>query len=105
MILKCVFSKILLVFLTGREILCVESFPFGRVFRVDFSQSSRPLVVHRTSHGMNTCEPSKKPHSIDGFYDSSSGVGHGRGQACSAPFVGPHYSSHGALDGSSFKPS
>jgi len=38
---------------------------------------------------MNTCEPSEKPHFIDGFYDSfSSGVGHGRGQASRDACVG-----------------
>jgi len=47
------------------------------------------LVVHSPSHGMNTCEPSEKPHFIDVFYDSfSSGVGHGRGHASRDACVG-----------------
>ena len=63
------------------------------------------MVVHSPSHGMNTCEPSERLHFVDGVYDSfSSVVGHDRGQASSASCVGPHFGSHGALDGSSFKP-
>ena len=47
------------------------------------------MVVHSPSHGMNTCEPSEKPHFIDGFYDSfSSGVGHGCGHASRDACVG-----------------
>jgi len=49
------------------------------------AHSSRPLIGHCTSHDMNSCEPRKKPHFTDGFYDSfSSGLGHDRGHASSA---------------------
>jgi hypothetical protein len=66
--------------------------------------SSIPLNVHSLSHGMNTCEPSKKPLFIDGFYDSfSSGLGHDRGHASSASCVGPRHASHDASIGSSHK--
>ena len=67
--------------------------------------ASRPLVVHSTSHGMNTCEP-KKARFIDGFYDSfSSELGHARGYASSASCDGPQHASHGASVGSSHKTS
>jgi hypothetical protein len=62
-----------------------------------------PLNVHSLSHGMNTCEPRKKPLFIDGFYDSSSRLGHDRGHASSASCVGPRHASHDASIGSSHK--
>jgi len=41
---------------------------------------------------MNTCEPSEKPHFVDGFYDSfSSGVGPGRGHASRDAYVGSSF--------------
>ena len=47
--------------------------------------SSKTLVVHSPSHGMNACVPSKNPLFIDGLYDSfSSELGHDRGHASSA---------------------
>ena len=52
------------------------------------ARASRPSVVHSPSHGMNTCESSKKLHFVDGFYDSfSSGLGHDRGHASSASLL------------------
>ena len=66
--------------------------------------SSKTLVVHSPSHGMNTCVPSKKPLFVDGFYDSfSSGLGHDCGHASSASCVGPQHDSHDASIGSSHK--
>jgi hypothetical protein len=53
------------------------------------AHSSRPLIAHCPSHDMNTCEPRKKPIFTDGFYDSSSGLGHDCGHASSASCVGP----------------
>jgi hypothetical protein len=52
---------------------------------------------------MNTCEPRKKSLFIDGFYDSSSGLGHDHGHASSASYVGPQHASHKASIGSSHK--
>ena len=55
---------------------------------------------------MNTCESNKKPHFVDGFYDSfSSGLGHDRGHASSSSCAGPRHGSHGACVGSSLKTS
>jgi hypothetical protein len=62
-----------------------------------------PLNVHSLSHGMNTCEPRKKPLFIYGFYDSSSELGHDHGHASSASCVGPRHASHDASIGSSHK--
>ena len=43
---------------------------------------------------MNTCEP-KKAQFIDGFYDTlSNELGHARGHASSASYVGPRHASH-----------
>ena len=70
------------------------------------ARSSIHLVVHRYSNGMNTCEPSKKSHLVDGFYGSfSNGLGHDRGQVSSASCVDPQHGSHGACVGSSLKTS
>ena len=70
------------------------------------ARSSKHLVVHRYSNGMNTCEPSKKSHLVDGFYGSfSNGLGHDRGQVSSASCVDPQHGSHGACVGSSLKTS
>jgi len=64
--------------------------------------SSKTLVVHSPSHGMNTCVPCKKTLFVDGFYDSfSSGLGHDCGHASSASCVGPQHDSHDASIGSS----
>jgi hypothetical protein len=66
--------------------------------------SSRTLIVHCPYHDVNTCEPRKKPHFTDGFYDSfSSGLSHDRGHTSSASFVGPQHASHDASFGSSHK--
>ena len=70
------------------------------------ARASRPLVVHSPSHGMNTCEPSKKPHFVDGFYESfSNGLGHNRGHTSIACHIGPQSDSHGACVGSFLKTS
>jgi len=67
-----------------------ESFCYRRAKHMWRAHSSRPLIGHCTSHDMNSCEPRKKPHFTDGFYDSfSSGLGHDRGHASSASCVGP----------------
>jgi hypothetical protein len=81
-----------------------ESFCYRRAKHMRRAGSSRPLVVHCPPHGMNTCEPKKKPLFTDGFYDSfSSGLGHGCGHASSASCVGPRLASHDASIGSSHK--
>ena len=81
-----------------------ESFCYRRAKRLRQAHSSRKVVVHSPSHGMNACAPSKKPLFVDGFYDSfSSGLGHGRGHPSSASCVGPRHASHGASIGSSQK--
>jgi hypothetical protein len=68
------------------------------------AHSYRHLVVHSPSHGLNTCEPRKKPLFIVGFYESvSSGLGHDRQHASSASCVSPQYVSHGASISSSYK--
>lgn len=83
-----------------------KSFCYRRARHMRRVRSSRPLVVHSLSHGMNTCEPSERPRFVDGFYDSfSSGIGHVRGHASSASSVGPRHVSHGAYDGPSSTPS
>jgi len=82
------------------------SFCYCRARRMRRDRASRPLVVHSPSHGMNICEPSKKPHFIDGFFDSfSSGLGHDHGHVSSACCVGPRHVSHGACVGSPLRPS
>jgi hypothetical protein len=81
-----------------------ESFCYRHAKRMRQTRSSRHLVVHSPSHGMNTCEPRKKPLFTDGFYHSfSSDLGHDHGHASSASCVGPWHVSHGACIGSSYK--
>jgi hypothetical protein len=80
-----------------------ESFCYWRAKHMRQARSSMPLNVHSLSHGMNTCEPRKKPLFIDGFYDSPSGLGHDRGHASSVSCVGPRHASHDASIGSSHK--
>ena len=78
-----------------------ESFCYRRARRLWRARASRPLIVHSPSHGMNTCESSKKLHFVDGFYDSfSSGLGHECGHVSSSSCVGPRHASHGVCVGS-----
>lgn len=64
------------------------------------SHASISLGGHSFSHGMNTHEPSIKPHFIDGYYDSfSCGLGCSHGHALKASCVGPQHHSHGASNG------
>lgn len=80
-----------------------ESFCYWRAKRIRRARSSRILVVHSPSHGMNACVPSMKLFFIDGFYDSYSGLGHDRGHASNASCVGPRLASCAASIGSSHK--
>ena len=80
-----------------------ESFCYRRAKRMHRGHSSRTLVVHSPSHGMNACVPSKKSLYIDGLYDSfSSELGRDRGHASSAS-CGPRHASDDASIGSSHK--
>ena len=82
-----------------------KSFCYRRARKMWRACASKPSVVHSSSHGMNTCEP-KKARFVDRFYDSfSSELGHARGHASSASYVGPRHASHGACVGSSPKTS
>ena len=79
-----------------------ESFCYRHAKHMRQANSFRHLVVYSPFHGMNTCEPRKKPLFIDGFYDSfSSGLGHDHVHASSASCVGPRHASHDASIGSS----
>jgi hypothetical protein len=78
-----------------------ESFCYRRAKRMRRAGDPRPLVVHRPSHSMNTCE-TKKAQFVNGFYDTlSSELDHARGHASSAPCVGPRHVSRGVRVGSS----
>jgi hypothetical protein len=78
-----------------------DSFCYHRARKMRRACASRPLVVHRPSHGMNTCEP-KKAYFVDRFYDTlSSELDHARGHAYSASCVGPWHVSCGFRVGSS----